>query len=60
MKEIAIIKENLDVMVNEEETLREFIRNTENEFDLVEEDLESMSDEEFEEYVEFLDDLWNK
>lgn len=64
---IEITKELLDVRIcdyceisNNTETLREFIRNTEKEFGLTQAELELMSDKEFINYLDLLDDLWNK
>lgn len=60
MKDLKVCKANLDKKVNKEETLREFIRDSENEFQISNEDIDNMTDEELEEYVEWLDDLWGK
>ena len=60
MKDLKVCKANLDKKVNEEETLRDFIRNSETEFEFAHVDIDNMPDEELEEYVEWLDDLWGK
>jgi hypothetical protein len=43
-----------------EETFREFIRNSEDEFGMEHEDIDSFSDEKLNEYLGFLDYLWTK
>jgi hypothetical protein len=43
-----------------DETFREFIINTENDFDLIPKDIDNMSDEQLNEYIEWLDYLWTK
>ena len=57
-----IILEHLSInkQVNPSETLLQFIRNSEKEFGMNVACLGSMSDKEFNEYVDFLDDLWGK
>lgn len=60
MDELKVCKANLDEKVNSQETLREFIRNSEKEFEFKCIDIDNMSDDELEEYVEWLDDLWGK
>lgn len=42
------------------ETFREFIVNTEQEFDLMTKDLDGMNDKQLNEYLEFLDYIWDK
>lgn len=42
------------------ETPREFIRSSENEFEMKRADIENMSDKELHKYIEFLDYLWAK
>lgn len=42
------------------QTYREFIRESEEEFGLEYRDLESMTDKELNDYVEYLDYLWTK
>lgn len=42
------------------ETFREYIRSTENEFNIFAAPIDSMEDEELSDYLEFLDDLWCK
>lgn len=42
------------------ETLREFIQNTEKEFELIPKNLDGMSDKLLNEYLDFLDYLWEK
>ena len=46
--------------VENKETIREFIRNTEKEFGRDTADLENMSEDELNHYIEFLDYLWEK
>lgn len=60
MNELKVCKANLDKKVNSQETLRDFIRNSENEFQISNENIDKMTDDELEEYVEWLDDLWGK
>ena len=60
LKDLKVCKANLDKKVNKEETLREFIRDSENEFQISNEDIDNMQDDELGEYVEWLDDLWGK
>lgn len=43
-----------------EETYREFIRNSERDFCMEEADIENMSDALLEDYINFLDCLWGK
>lgn len=43
-----------------EETFREFIRNSEDEFGMKHEDIDNFDDEKLNEYLEFLDYLWTK
>jgi len=52
--------EDMHTKVNENETLLQFIRNTENEFNLNVADLGAMTDNEFNDYIDFLDELWCK
>ena len=60
MKDLKVCKANLDKKVNSEETLRDFIRNSETEFEFTHADIDNIPDEELEDYVEWLDDLWGK
>jgi len=60
-------KEQLDTPICEleegasnTETLREFIRNSEEEFDLIPKDLDNMSDAALNKYIDFLDYIWTK
>jgi hypothetical protein len=60
-------KENLDTSICEielgatnKETVREFIRNSEKEFGMQGAELEKMSDEELNNYIEHLSYLWDK
>lgn len=46
--------------VTNTETPREFIRNTENEFGIEELDIDNMSEDELNRYIDQLDDLWGK
>jgi hypothetical protein len=50
----------LNEKVNEQETLLDFIRDTEKEFKLSENSFYTMDIEELEKYIDFLDRLWNK
>jgi len=52
--------EHMHTKVNENETLLQFIRNTEKEFNLNVANLGAMPDKEFNDYIDFLDDLWCK
>lgn len=45
---------------NNKETFRQFIRTSEDQFGMDNADLDSMSDEQLDQYVEFLDYLWDK
>ena len=49
---------DLDKLVNNEETLREYIRNTEKEFSLEQKMLDNISDNELNDYVTHLDLRW--
>jgi hypothetical protein len=60
-------KEHLDTPIWEielgatnKETLREFIKNSEEEFGLIPKDLDNMTDEHLNRYLEFVDYLWEK
>lgn len=46
--------------VENTQTYREFIRESEEEFELEKMDLDNMSDENLTEYINFLDYLWSK
>ena len=52
--------EDMNKPVNENETLLQFIRNSEKEFNLNVANLGAMTDNEFNDYINFLDDLWCK
>jgi len=52
--------EDMNKPVNENETLLQFIRNSEKEFGMNVACLGSMTDKEFNNYIDFLDDLWCK
>ena len=52
--------EDINKQVNENETLLQFIRNSEKEFNMNVACLGSMTDKEFNEYIDFLDDFWCK
>lgn len=45
---------------NNTETLREFIRNSEEWFGMNQVDIDSISEEKLNEYIDFLDYLWEK
>ena len=53
-------KADLTNKVNPEETLLEYIRDTENEFNLPLKNLEVLTDEELTAYVEYLDTKWSE
>ena len=50
--------EDLNKKVNNDETLEEYIRDTEKTFNLERKDLQAMSDKELNSYVQYLDSLW--
>jgi len=52
--------EDINKQVNENETLLQFIRNSEKEFNMNVACLGSMTDKEFNDYINFIDDLWFK
>jgi len=54
------IPEDMNTKVNENETLLQFIRNSEKEFGMNVANLGTMTDKEFNDYIYFLDDLWCK
>ena len=54
------VREFLSSIANEDETFENFIRNSEEVFGIEEYPLRSMKIEHVKEYVNFLDDLWNK
>ena len=51
---------DMHIKVNENETLLQFIRNTKKEFNLNVANLGAMTDNEFNDYIDFLDELWCK
>ena len=53
-------KSDLDTPVNESETLREFVKNSEDYFGMGNLDVDNLSDRELNGHVEFLDYLWTK
>jgi len=55
-----ISEEYLNNKVNENETLFQFIRSSEREFGMEEKYLTEMTDKEFSDYLDFLDELWCK
>jgi hypothetical protein len=64
---LQITKEQLDIPINElepeatnTETFRDFIRSSENEFCMEPRDIDNMTDQELNEYIDFLDYLWDK
>jgi len=64
---MRITKENIDTPFNElisgadnPETPREFIMNSEAEFGIGPADIDNMSEDELNEYIDNLDDLWGK
>jgi hypothetical protein len=60
MSQMLIVKRVLGNMVNETETLLDFIRDTEREFGLEQAQVEHMPLLRLETYVDFLNELWNK
>lgn len=63
MEGLEVCKANLDKKVNEGETLREFIKKSIwlfYEYDISDEEIDSWSEEQLVEKVEFLDYLWEK
>ncbi len=46
--------------VTNKETLREFIKRSEKYFDMVPKNLDSINEEKLNEYIDFLDYLWDK
>lgn len=60
MENLEICIKNLDKKVNESETLREFISNSEKEFNMTQADIDNMADLDLQVYVDFLDYLWEK
>jgi len=50
----------MNKQVNENETLLQFIRNSEKAFEMNVANLGAMTDKEFNDYIYFLDDLWCK
>lgn len=64
---MEINKQQLDTPINElhpeatnTQTYREFIRQTEGEFGLKQRDLDNLSTDKLNQYLDFLDELWNK
>lgn len=64
---MSITKDQLDTPIcevvpeaNNTETYRDFIRSSENEFCMEPRDIDTMTDQELNEYIEFLDYLWDK
>jgi hypothetical protein len=64
---VSITKEQLDIPICElepaatnTETFRDFISSSENEFCMEPRDIDSMTDQELNEYIDFLDYLWDK
>lgn len=51
---------DLDSKVNADETLREYIRNTEKEFMKKRADIDDMDDAELNTYIDYLDSLWRE
>ena len=51
---------DMNKQVNENETLLQFIRNSEKEFGMNVANLGVMTDKEFNDYIDFLDELWCK
>jgi hypothetical protein len=61
-----MLKEKLDIRICDDvkeasntETYREFILNSEDEFELEHSDIDTMTEEELEDYIEYLDTLWD-
>lgn len=59
-KPLPYTSSDLHKQVNENETLLQFIRNSEKEFGMNVACLGSMGDKEFNEYIDWLDELWGK
>lgn len=64
---MVIKKEHLDIPIcdveenaTNEQTFREFIRESENEFEMEPKDLDNVDDGELNAYLDFLDYLWTK
>jgi hypothetical protein len=64
---MPITKEQLDTPICElspaatnTETFRDFIRSSENEFCMEPRNIDNMADQELNEYIDFLDYLWEK
>ena len=55
-----MVKAYLDEKVNSEETRREFIRASEEEFGMEHENLDEMTIEQIDTHFDFLDYLWEK
>ncbi|WAB24079.1 hypothetical protein [Clostridium phage A2] len=51
---------DLNNKVNRKETLKQFIRNTEKEFDLEPANLGDMTRNELNNYINYMDELWSK
>jgi len=51
---------DMHTKVNENETLLQFIRNTEKEFGMNVANFGAMTDNEFNDYINFLDEMWGK
>jgi hypothetical protein len=67
VEEVPIQKTDLDKRICDVETnatntqtFREFIRQSEKEFDMKEENLDNMDEQNLNDYLEFLDYLWTK
>lgn len=65
--EKMITKADLDTRIcdfygqgDNEETFREYIRSSEDYFGMHEENLDDIFDEDLQEYIDFLDELWGK
>ena len=52
--------EDMNTKVNENETLLQFVRNSEKEFEMEACCLGELTDKQFNDYIYFLDDLWCK
>lgn len=59
-KTIQYTSKDMHIKINKNETLLQFIRNSEKEFGMDVACLGTMTDKEFNDYIDFLDDLWCK
>jgi hypothetical protein len=62
MKEILVnkVEMKLNSMANEKETFLDFIRDTENMLGIEHQEFNCCSLKQLDDYIDFLDDMWNK